>query len=119
MAFIAPLKGVRYNPDLVGKIDDVVTPPYDVINENSVGLFISKTPYSMIRLDITKNPGPSDGSDARYVEAATLFKQWLEKGNKQDFHPPEACRSRAPRASDRASAPVPCRRSRAHCGPDW
>ena len=37
MAFIAPLKGVRYNPDRVGKIDDVVTPPYDVINENSVG----------------------------------------------------------------------------------
>jgi uncharacterized protein (DUF1015 family) len=101
MAFIAPLKGVRYNPDLVGKIDDVVTPPYDVINENSVGLFVSKTPYSMIHLDITKNPGPSDGSDARYVEAASLFQQWLGKGilirDKEDslylyevdyFHPP-------------------------------
>jgi uncharacterized protein (DUF1015 family) len=80
MAFIAPLKGVRYNPDKVGKIDDVVTPPYDVINENSVEFFISKTPYSMIRLDITKNPGPTDGSDARYVEAAFLFNQWLEEG---------------------------------------
>ena len=80
MAVIAPLKGVRYNPDRVGKIDDVVTPPYDVINENSVDLFVSKTPYSMIRLDITKNPGPSDGSDARYVEAAALFQQWLKEG---------------------------------------
>jgi uncharacterized protein (DUF1015 family) len=80
MAFIAPLKGVRYNPDRVGKIDDVVTPPYDVINENSVGSFISKTPYSMIRLDITKNPGPADGSDARHREAAALFQQWLEEG---------------------------------------
>ena len=80
MAVIAPLKGVRYNPDLVGKIDDVVTPPYDVINENSVDLFISKTPYSMIRLDITKNPGPSEGGDARYIEAAALFQQWLKEG---------------------------------------
>ncbi len=80
MAFIAPLKGVRYNPELVGKIDDVVTPPYDVINENSVQLFISKTPYSMIRLDITKNPGPSDESDERYAEAASLFRQWLKEG---------------------------------------
>ena len=79
MAVIAPLKGVRYNPDLVGKIDDVVTPPYDVINENSVDLFVSKTPYSMIRLDITKNPGPSDGGDGRYVEAAALFQQWLRE----------------------------------------
>ena len=80
MAFIAPLKGVRYNPDRVGKIDDVVTPPYDVINENSVGSFISKTPYSMIRLDITKSAGPADGSDARYLEASALFQQWLEEG---------------------------------------
>jgi len=79
MAFIAPLKGVRYNPEKVGKIDDVVTPPYDVINENSVDFFISKTPYSMIRLDITKNPGPSAGGDARYVEAASLFRQWLDE----------------------------------------
>jgi uncharacterized protein (DUF1015 family) len=51
-----------------------------VINENAVELFISKTPYSMIRLDITKNPGPTDGNDARYVEAASLFKQWLDEG---------------------------------------
>jgi uncharacterized protein (DUF1015 family) len=80
MALIAPLKGVRYNPDRVGKIDDVVTPPYDVINENSVGSFISKTPYSMIRLDITKNPGPADGSDVRYLEASALFQKWLEEG---------------------------------------
>jgi uncharacterized protein (DUF1015 family) len=88
MAFIAPLKGVRYNPDRVGKIDDVVTPPYDVITENSVESFISKTPYSMIRLDITKNPGPADKSDARYVEASALFQQWLQEGilirDKQD-----------------------------------
>jgi uncharacterized protein (DUF1015 family) len=80
MALIAPLKGVRYNPDVIGKIDDVVTPPYDVINENSVGSFISKTPYSMIRLDITKNPGPVDGGDSRYQQAAALFQEWREKG---------------------------------------
>jgi len=80
MTFIAPLKGVRYNPEKVGKIDDVVTPPYDVINENAVDVFISKTPYSMIRLDITKNPGPNDGNDERYMEAASLFRQWLDEG---------------------------------------
>ena len=80
MAFIAPLKGVRYNPERVGRIDDVVTPPYDVITEDSVASYISKTPYSMIRLDITKNPGPADGSDARYIEATSLFRQWLAEG---------------------------------------
>jgi uncharacterized protein (DUF1015 family) len=80
MAFIAPLKGVRYNPDRVGKIDDVVTPPYDVIAEKSVESYVSKTPYSMIRLDITKNPGPATGGDDRYREAAALMQQWLAEG---------------------------------------
>ncbi len=80
MTIIAPLKGVRYNPEKIERIDDVVTPPYDVITENSVDHFISKTPYSMIRLDITKNPGPADRSDERYVEAASLFNQWLDEG---------------------------------------
>lgn len=80
MAFIAPLKGVRYNPERIGKIDDVVTPPYDVVTEKSVESYASKTPYSMIRLDITKNPGPSESGDARYNEAASLFRQWLAEG---------------------------------------
>ncbi len=80
MAFVAPLKGVRYNTDKIDKLAEVVTPPYDIINENVVENYIQKNPYSMIRLDITKNPGPLDITDSRYHEAASLFEQWLEEG---------------------------------------
>ncbi|MEN8200358.1 MAG: DUF1015 domain-containing protein [Thermodesulfobacteriota bacterium] len=80
MAFIAPFKGVSFNVKKVGSLDDVVTPPYDVINENAAAAFISKNPYSMIRLDITKNPGGDSGSDSRYQDVADLFHQWLEGG---------------------------------------
>ncbi len=79
MAFIAPLKGVHFNPQKVGKLDEVVTPPYDVININVVDSYRAKNPYNMIRLDIVKNPGAGDASDARYQEAADLFKQWLDE----------------------------------------
>lgn len=80
MAFIAPLKGVRFNTEKAGKLDDIVTPPYDVIKEDTVKTFISKNPYSMVRLDITKIPGLSSGSDERYLEAAALFQKWQEEG---------------------------------------
>jgi len=77
MAFIAPFKGVSFNVDKVGSLDDVVTPPYDVINEKAVDSYSQKNPYSMIRLDITKNPGGAVGEDARYQDVADLFQQWL------------------------------------------
>ncbi len=77
MAFIAPFKGVSFNIDKVGNLDDVVTPPYDVINENAVTSYTQKNPYSMIRLDITKNPGGAVGDDVRYQDVADLFQKWM------------------------------------------
>ncbi|HID03908.1 MAG TPA: DUF1015 domain-containing protein [Desulfobacterales bacterium] len=77
MAFIAPFKGVSFNVEKVGSLDDVVTPPYDVISENAVASYTVKNPYSMIRLDITKNPGGEVGDDARYQNVADLFQEWL------------------------------------------
>ena len=77
MAFIAPFKGVSFNVDKVGSLDDVVTPPYDVINEKTVEAYSRKNPYSMIRLDLIKNPGGVEGDNARYQDVADLFQQWL------------------------------------------
>jgi uncharacterized protein (DUF1015 family) len=77
MAFIAPFKGVFFNLDKVGSLDDVVTPPYDVINEKSVEAYSRKNPYSMIRLDLIKNPGGVEGDNARYQDVADLFQKWL------------------------------------------
>lgn len=79
MAFIAPLRGVHFNPQKVGSLDEVVTPPYDVINTGGVEAYRSRNPYNMIRLDIVKSQGSGEAGDARYEEAAALFRQWLEE----------------------------------------
>jgi uncharacterized protein (DUF1015 family) len=79
MAFIAPLRGVHFNSQKVGRLDEVVTPPYDVINTNVVDSYLKKNSYNMIRLDITKNHGPGDERDERYRDAADLFRQWLDE----------------------------------------
>ena len=77
MAFIAPFKGVSFNVEKVGSLDEVVTPPYDVINEKAEDSYSQKNPYSMIHLDITKNPGGVVGDDSRYQDVADLFHKWL------------------------------------------
>lgn len=79
MAYIRALKGVRFNSDKVGNLNDVVTPPYDVISEAAVQSFLNKNPYSMIQLDITKTPGGSSEDDSRYDKAAKLLNQWLDE----------------------------------------
>jgi uncharacterized protein (DUF1015 family) len=80
MAFIAPLKGVRFNTEKAGKLDDIVTPPYDVIKEDTVQTFVAKNPYSMVRLDITKTPGIGQNDQERYSSAASLFHTWQKEG---------------------------------------
>ena len=79
MAFIAPLRGVHFNSRKVGSLDAVVTPPYDVINTAGVEAYRLRNPYNMIRLDIVKSHGAGEAGDARYEEAAALFRQWLEE----------------------------------------
>ncbi len=79
MAFIAPLRGVHFNSQKVGSLDEVVTPPYDVINATGVEAYRLRNPYNMIRLDIVKSHGPGEAGDARYEEASALFRQWLEE----------------------------------------
>ncbi len=88
MAFIAAFQGVSFNVEKVGSLDDVVTPPYDVISEAAVDSYTAKNPYSMIRLDITKNPGGAVGGESRYQQVADLFKEWLDADVLQrDRHP--------------------------------
>ena len=79
MAFIAPFKGVSFNVEKVGSLDDIVTPPYDVISENAVESYAAKNPYSMIQLDITKNPGGATGDASRYQDVANTFQKWLDQ----------------------------------------
>ncbi len=78
MAKIAPLRGLRFNPDKIRRMEDVVTPPYDVIDEKSKIALLAKNPYNMIQLDLTKNAGDALGA-ARYEAARDLFRRWQEE----------------------------------------
>lgn len=78
MAKIIPFKGVRYSANI--DINDVVTPPYDVIDAAGQEAFYEKNPYNVIRLELGKTSPNDNDSDNRYTRAAKYLKEWLAAG---------------------------------------
>ena len=79
MAVIAPFKALRFNPEKLECMEDVVTPPYDIIDEKKQAAFQARNPYNMIYLDISKAPGRGDDSEERYNSARAHFNKWQEE----------------------------------------
>lgn len=79
MAVIAPFKALRFNPMKLKRMEDVVTPPYDIIDEKNQAAFQARNPYNMIYLDISKSPGKGDDSEERYSSARDYFNKWQEE----------------------------------------
>jgi len=79
MTLIAPLQGLRFNPEKIRNLDEVVTPPYDVISEEDGAKFLEKNVYNMIQLDLRTNAhGAEGGEEGRYRKARDLFAAWQE-----------------------------------------
>ncbi|MGH8007135.1 MAG: DUF1015 domain-containing protein, partial [Candidatus Binatia bacterium] len=73
MALIRPFRGVRYNPAVVGDLQQVVSPPYDVISPEQQTLLHLRSPYNAVRLDLNRDT-------ERYASAAKTFYGWLDQG---------------------------------------
>jgi len=80
MARIAPLRGLRYNLAKITVMEDVVSPPYDVIDDQSHNALLKKNPYNMIQLDLTKSVDAAGAqSDERYQKARQTFERWQQE----------------------------------------
>ncbi len=78
MAVVAPFRGVRYNPEKIARLEDVVTPPYDVISVEAGAELLEKNPYSMINLDLRNTSQDDTEDDGRYQRARGRFEAWQE-----------------------------------------
>ncbi len=76
MALISPFRGVRYNPQKVSNIENVVTPPYDVIDQQNEAMLMAKDPYNMIRLDLGKKTSGAEENEQRYIACKDLLTEW-------------------------------------------
>lgn len=78
MSTIVPFRGIRYNPEQVSNLADVVTPPYDVIDTAAQERYYNKHPYNIIRLEYGKTYLEDNDYSNRYTRASTDYKAWLE-----------------------------------------
>ncbi|MCD6507002.1 DUF1015 family protein, partial [Candidatus Poribacteria bacterium] len=77
MLEIRPFRGVLYDTSRV-RIEEVVTPPYDVISDREKEFYKSLNPYNMVYLLLEPD----------YPKAAERFRRWLREGVlRQDDRP--------------------------------
>jgi len=74
MAEIQPLQALRYDPEKTGGLQDVVAPPYDVIDAELRAKLEARSPYNIVRVDL-----PEGGED-RYELAAARLDAWRSEG---------------------------------------
>ena len=82
MPHLRPFRGLRFEPDVVGDLSAVVSPPYDVISATQQQALLARDPHNVVRLDLPADE-PGDGPDDRYRRAARTFAAWRSDGS---FH---------------------------------
>ena len=73
MAEIFPFRGIRYNPEKVD-LSEVVTQPYDKISPKMQEEYYHRSPYNIVRIILSREPG-----ERRYGEARELLDRWLDE----------------------------------------
>jgi uncharacterized protein (DUF1015 family) len=77
---VAPFRGIRYDPDAVGNLSSVTSPPYDVISPEAQASFEDASPYNIVRLILGREERADDALSNKYTRARSLLEAWLASG---------------------------------------
>jgi uncharacterized protein (DUF1015 family) len=77
MADVKPLRALHYDPAVVGALDAVVAPPYDVIDPEQRAQLAARSPYNVVHIDLPDAEEP--GGDP-YAAAADELERWRADG---------------------------------------
>ncbi len=83
MADVRPIKALHYDLDVVGSLDDVAAPPYDVIDTEQRSELLARSPYNAVAIDLPKpygQTGPEETGGDPYETAAQTIDAWREAG---------------------------------------
>ncbi|MFE9775527.1 DUF1015 domain-containing protein [Streptomyces sp. NPDC005931] len=74
---LTPFRGLRYDPDRVGSLAAVTSPPYDVVvRPDGLHHLQSADPYNIVRLILPE----ADTPEARNAQAADTLHRWRSDG---------------------------------------
>ena len=79
---VKPFRGWRYDLQQAGaaSLNELVTPPYDVINEQQQAAFYARNPHNVIRIDLARDDPGDDDRTNRYRRAAETLTGWQASG---------------------------------------
>ncbi len=80
MVEVCPFRGWRYDVSQVGDLSDVITPPYDVIDEKQQDDLFKKHPCNFIRLELNREEPGDPSAETKYERAANFWKHWRLDG---------------------------------------
>ena len=70
---IQPLRALHFDSRAVGSLDQVVAPPYDLIDRKRQDELYDRNPSNVIRLELNRSSDP-------YADAAATLKRWRADG---------------------------------------
>jgi uncharacterized protein (DUF1015 family) len=76
MADVQAFRALRYDLGVVGSLQSVIAPPYDVIDPEQRAALAARSPHNVVSIDLPEAPL---GGDA-YEEAARLLDLWKRQG---------------------------------------
>ncbi len=77
MAEVYPFRGYQYNPEKVGDLNRVVSPPYDKIDEEEREDLANNSIYNIVRIILSR--AREEGED-KYELAAKNLQDWIDEG---------------------------------------
>ncbi len=83
MADVRPIFATHYDLGVVGSLDKVAAPPYDVIDTAQRAALLERSPYNAVAIDLPKpygESGPTETGDDPYERAARTMDAWREAG---------------------------------------
>jgi uncharacterized protein (DUF1015 family) len=70
MADLQPLLTLRYESSVAGPLEDVIAPPYDVIDDELRAKLAARSPYNVVEIDLPES----------YDGAAATMADWRQEG---------------------------------------
>ncbi len=83
MADVRPIRALHYDLGVVGSLQDVYAPPYDVIDPGLRTELLARSPYNAVAIDLPKpygQSGPEAAVGDPYAAAAETIAAWREAG---------------------------------------
>jgi uncharacterized protein (DUF1015 family) len=78
---IKGFRGFRYNDELLKeKMEELISPPYDVISNSEQERLYQRNPYNFVRLILGKEHTEDTETDNKYTRAKKFIESWLKEG---------------------------------------